>query len=285
MTRQKNTPKPHQPGQVQGHRRRHPARVDPHRPPLGVQVGPGRRPAARPPPRPTASAPLIAAMPALFDRGPGTSRRPPDAIAVARLDFPIANHTAAGRTPRGPHLADHPDRLEVRPAPLQLAEDSPEEPAVHPPSDPLAPLRVERAGLGVLDVVRHLVQERVEELLQRSSAELTIVRVDPDQPPRPVVAPEHAHRRPGVELELEVDLAGIDPFQAGPEERTERRHRRLEAQRGPRTSGAAAVSRSGPGPPPRRRASPRAPACSARRSRSNWRGSIHCRPPLAWINQ
>ena len=30
--------------------------------------------------------------------------------------------------------------LEVRPAPLQLAEDSPEEPAVHPPADPLAPL-------------------------------------------------------------------------------------------------------------------------------------------------
>ena len=36
--------------------------------------------------------------------------------------------------------------LEVEPAPLQLAQDPPEEPAVHPAPDPPAPLRVERVG-------------------------------------------------------------------------------------------------------------------------------------------
>src|SRR5690349_21716967 len=107
--------------------------------------------------------------------------------------------------------------LQLGPSPLQLAQDPPEEPAVHPARDPAALARVERVGLGVLDVMRHLVQERVEQLLQGSSAELPVVRVDPDQPPGLVIAPEDAGRRPRVDVDLVVAEAGIDPIEPGAE--------------------------------------------------------------------
>ena len=60
-------------------------------------------------------------------------------------------------------------------AALQLAEDLPEEAAVHPPGDPAAFAGVERVGLGVLDVVGEFVEEGVEKFLQVAAAVLSVV--------------------------------------------------------------------------------------------------------------
>ena len=64
--------------------------------------------------------------------------------------------------------------LEVGPPPLELAQDAPEEPTVHAAGDAPALPRVERVGLGVLDVVRHLVQEGVEQLFERATAGVAV---------------------------------------------------------------------------------------------------------------
>ena len=56
--------------------------------------------------------------------------------------------------------------LQIGPALLQIAKDHPEEPAVHPSGNTAAPSVTVRLRLGVLEVVRNLVEERVEQLVQ-----------------------------------------------------------------------------------------------------------------------
>ena len=82
--------------------------------------------------------------------------------------------------------------FQLGPAPLELAQDSPEEPAVHQPRHAPARARSERERLGVLEMVRDFVKERVEKLFDRATAFDAVVRVNPHQAPRPVVAAEHA---------------------------------------------------------------------------------------------
>ena len=100
--------------------------------------------------------------------------------------------------------------LEIRPALLQLAQDHPEEAAVHPAGNASAAAGVERVGLGVFDVVGHLVEEGVEEFLERTAAELAVVGVDPHQRPGLVVAAEHPGGRAGVDVDLVGDEAAVD---------------------------------------------------------------------------
>ena len=106
-------------------------------------------------------------------------------------------------------------RLQLGPALLQLAEDRPEEPAVHPAGNAPAAAGTERLRLGVLEVVCDLVEERVEQLVQRPPAFLAVVRVDPHQAPGLVVAAQHARGRPGVDVDGKGDPAGVDPLAAG----------------------------------------------------------------------
>ncbi len=68
-----------------------------------------------------------------------------------------------------------------------------------------------------------------------------VVRVDPDEPPRLVIAAQDPVRGPGVDVDREVDLAGVDQGEPAPEQRPERRDRRLEE------SARAAPPRSAPG--------------------------------------
>src|SRR3954447_19546024 len=110
-------------------------------------------------------------------------------------------------------LAPYPSApgLEVGPAALELAENPPEEAAVHPAGDALAGAGVERVGLGVLDVVGQLVEERVEQFLQRPAPPLAVVGVNPDQPARLVIAAEDARRGAGVDVQLVLDQAAVNP--------------------------------------------------------------------------
>ena len=117
----------------------------------------------------------------------------------------------------------------VGPAPLELAEDSPEEPAVHQAGDPAAAARAKRLRLGVFEMVRDLVQEGLEQLFERPRAVDLVVRVDPDQPARPVVAAQHAAGGPGVDVDDEGDPAGVDLLQPVAKQRCQGRDRRLEA--------------------------------------------------------
>src|SRR3954447_14076333 len=57
--------------------------------------------------------------------------------------------------------------LQPDPAVFQLAEDPPEEAAVHPAGYAAAGAGREREGLGIFQVVGHLVEERIEQLFQR----------------------------------------------------------------------------------------------------------------------
>ena len=52
--------------------------------------------------------------------------------------------------------------------------------------------RSEREWLGVFEMVRDLVEERVEKLFHRATAFHAVVRVNPHEAPRSVIAPEHA---------------------------------------------------------------------------------------------
>ena len=56
------------------------------------------------------------------------------------------------------------------PARPQLAQDSPEKLAVHEPRNAAARSGSERERLGILEVVCDLMQERVEQLLDRAGA-------------------------------------------------------------------------------------------------------------------
>ena len=88
-----------------------------------------------------------------------------------------------------------------------------------------------RVGFRILDVVRHLVQIGVEELVERPAAELAIVRIDSHELTRLVVAPQDARGRPDVDLEFVVGLAAIDLREPVAKERSEGRDRRLEPPR------------------------------------------------------
>ncbi len=143
-----------------------------------------QRPRASPPPRPTASS------------TPAADGRPLDLLhRQGRRDQGDRqeDHNRQGRrptsAPRSSRSASAADRalahpgagdggsplflgsaaLEVHPAGLELAQDPPEQAAVHPARDPAAFPAIERVGLGVFEVVGHLVQERVEQLFDRSA--------------------------------------------------------------------------------------------------------------------
>src|SRR5260370_23650935 len=113
----------------------------------------------------------------------------------------------------------HPSSLplELSPAGFEVAENLPEELAVHAPGDAAAGAGVERVGLGVFDVMGDLVEERVEELLERSPAELAVVGIDTHELPRLVIAPQDARRGTRVDVDLVIDQAAIRPVEAGPE--------------------------------------------------------------------
>src|SRR4051794_5176282 len=100
--------------------------------------------------------------------------------------------------------------------------------AMHPTGNALAAAGVERIGLGVLDMVRQLVEERVEKLLQWAPPELAVVGIDPDQPTRLVVAAEDAGRGTGVDIDLVPHEARIDFLESASEQRRECGDRRLE---------------------------------------------------------
>src|SRR5262249_17500997 len=118
------------------------------------------------------------------------------------------------------------------PATLKLAEDSPEEAAVHPTRDAPTLPTPEGLGLGVLHVVSDLVKERVEELLQRASASATVVRVDAHQAPDLGIACEAVRGRPDVDIDRVLFTAGVNLLESGAEQRSEYRHRGLEPLRG-----------------------------------------------------
>ena len=118
--------------------------------------------------------------------------------AGARLG--LSRAVALGLPGRRLSASDAALGLQLGPAPLQLAQDSPEQPAVHQAGDPSAASRAERVRLGVLEMVRDLVEERVEELFQRPPAIHAVVGVNPDQASRLVIAAQHALGRPCVDV-------------------------------------------------------------------------------------
>ena len=103
----------------------------------------------------------------------------------------------------------------------------------------------ERLRLGVLEVVRDLVQEGVEQLVQGPAAFLAIVGVDAHQSPRPVIAPQHARGGPGVDVDDEGDAAAVHPLQPIPEQRGQGRDGGLDTAGAP--AGGWAARPLGPG--------------------------------------
>src|SRR4051794_37595775 len=92
-------------------------------------------------------------------------------------------------------MSDSLPFLLVRPANLQVPQNPPEQPAVHAAGDAAACLGLEGLGLGVFEVVGHLVEEGVEKLLHRAPAEDAVVCVDADQALTVIVATQDVNRR------------------------------------------------------------------------------------------
>ncbi len=89
------------------------------------------------------------------------------------------------------------------PAPLEVAQNAPKEPAVHQAGRAGAPARAEGVRLGVLEMVGDLVKERGEKLFERPLAFLAVVSVDPDQVPGLVITPQGSPGGPRVDLKRE----------------------------------------------------------------------------------
>ena len=175
----------------------------------------------------------------------------------------------------------------LEPARLQLAQDPPEQPAVHPAR---RPGRTRRRGTSRARCIpgggptswRNVSKSSSK----RPASEVPVVRVDPHEPTGPVISAQNPVRGPGVDVDREVDLASVDQGRAGsgttapsaeiggskdPPERPPLDEDPLDARRSDRLDHQTAAD-------PLR-------ACSARWVRSNWPGSMSCRPPLGWTSQ
>src|SRR5271157_3161432 len=135
--------------------------------------------------------------------------------------------------------------LQAGPAIFQLSEDLPEKPAVHPAGHASTRPGRERKGLGVLEVVSHLVEKRVEKLFHWPQTLLPVPSIDADQPARLVIAPQHPHGGPVVDVQVIIDATLVDPLEALAKEWAERGDRRHE-ECGPRRGGRPQTRPRGP---------------------------------------
>src|SRR5208337_3673336 len=136
--------------------------------------------------------------------------------------------------------------LQTGPAIFQLSEDLPEKPAMHPAGYAAIRPGRERKGLGVLEMMGHLVEKRVEQFFDGPKTLLVVPRIEANQPARLVIAAQHPHGGPVIDVQVIIDATLVDPLEAMAEEGAERGDRGRE-ECGHR-SGARPQTRSrGPG--------------------------------------
>ena len=80
---------------------------------------------------------------------------------------------------------------------------------------------MERIGLGILDMVCHLVEERVEEFLHRPPSSVAVVGVDANQTATAVVSAQHPSGGSDVHVDLEIKLEEVESIEAGAKQRAE----------------------------------------------------------------
>jgi hypothetical protein len=85
--------------------------------------------------------------------------------------------TGVVRERRIDHSAARPGFM-LGPAPFQLAQNSPEQAAVHQAVNPAASPRAEGLRLGVFEMMRDLMEKRAEKLFDWTTAFDAVVRVN-----------------------------------------------------------------------------------------------------------
>jgi len=105
---------------------------------------------------------------------------------------------------------------------LQMAEDLPEQRAMHHTLHALAGLGIEADMLGVFEVMCDLVEIRVEEIFYRTPPGVAIVGIDPHELSFAIIPAQHPCGRTSIHVDFELDLAMVDSPQTIAEQRSER---------------------------------------------------------------